>query len=427
MHKSENGVLAQAWKRLSWSREPQSAGADPGLVDQSSPSAGDMQVAEQAVSLAPVVWLLGKVQSGKSSIIRALTPASDAPVGSGFRPCTSSAHTYDFPPEAPLIRFLDTRGLGETAYDPSEDLALAEAKAHLLIVVFKALDHQQDAVLEAVAHVRRRHGSWPIIVAQTSLHEAYERGMRHPDPYPYASTDPAELAAAGVPNDLIRSLAHQRRMFDRLSGDGPIKFVPIDFTQPADGYTPVDYGLNKLHDALEEVAPRALLSALDHAHTESDDPARRLAQPYILGFATAAAAADIFPLTGAIAVPSLQTRLLYKIAKLYEVPWDRRAYTEFAGALGSGILARYAGGYGIRQLAKFIPIYGQTAGAAAAAAMSFATTYALGRAACVFARRRKAGVSEPGEIRRAYADALAEALRMVKERKFSGAGGDANE
>lgn len=427
MHKSENGVLAQTWKRLSWSRQPRSTAADPGEVDRGPASVDDSRVAEQAVSLAPVVWLLGKVQSGKSSIIRALTPASDAPVGSGFRPCTSSARIYDFPPEAPLIRFLDTRGLGETAYDPSEDLALAEAKAHLLIVVFKALDHQQDAVLDALAQIRARHGSWPIIVAQTSLHEAYESGIQHLDPYPYASTDPKALAAAGVPSDLIRSLAHQRRMFDRLPGDGPIKFVPIDFTQAADGYTPVGYGLEAFHKALEEIAPHALVAALDHAHTESDDPVQRLAQPYILGFATAAAAADIFPLAGAIAVPSLQTRLLLKIAKLYEVPWNRRAYAEFAGALGSGILARYASGYGIRQLAKFIPIYGQTAGAATAAAMSFATTYAVGRAACSFAHSRKAGVSEPAAIRRAYAEALAEALRMVKDRKFSGTGGDASQ
>src|SRR5690606_34222822 len=36
-------------------------------------------------SYAPVVWLLGKVQSGKTSIIRAVTGASDAEIGDGFR------------------------------------------------------------------------------------------------------------------------------------------------------------------------------------------------------------------------------------------------------------------------------------------------------------------------------------------------------
>ncbi|HEY1068466.1 MAG TPA: GTPase domain-containing protein, partial [Pirellulales bacterium] len=71
----------------------------------------------------PVFWLLGKTQSGKSSIIRALTGSTRAEIGNGFRPCTRTAQQYPFPDEAdPLIRFLDTRGLGEVDYDPTEDL-----------------------------------------------------------------------------------------------------------------------------------------------------------------------------------------------------------------------------------------------------------------------------------------------------------------
>jgi len=37
---------------------------------------------------APVIWLFGKVQSGKTSIIRALTGAERAQIGGGFKPCT---------------------------------------------------------------------------------------------------------------------------------------------------------------------------------------------------------------------------------------------------------------------------------------------------------------------------------------------------
>lgn len=426
MPKSDNGVFAQAWKRLPWSQRSRNTETDRQKTAQAQELRGDERVAEQARSLAPVVWLLGKVQSGKSSIIRALTPTADAPVGSGFRPCTASARIYDFPPEAPLIRFLDTRGVGEASYDPSEDLAFAEAHAHLLIVVIKALDHQQQAIIDALKQVRQRHSSWPIIVAQTSLHEAYDPSMQHPDPYPFATTDPSKLAAAGVPNDLIRSLAHQRRMFENLPGDGLIAFVPIDFTKPEDGYKPVEYGLTALHEALERIAPQALVTALTEARSDADEPIRRRARPYILGYATAAAAADVVPIAGAVAVPAVQAKLLHKVAELYGIPWDRRAYAEFAAALGGGLLARYAGSYGIRQLAKLIPVYGQTAGAAAAAAMSFTTTYALGRAACVFARRRKAGSSEPGAVRLAYAEALAEALRMVKDREFPNPSGDSS-
>src|SRR5690242_20111268 len=70
----------------------------------------------------PVFWLLGKTQSGKTSIIKALTGADDAEVGHGFRPCTRTSRRYDFPsPEAALLTFIDTRGLDEPGYDPAED------------------------------------------------------------------------------------------------------------------------------------------------------------------------------------------------------------------------------------------------------------------------------------------------------------------
>jgi GTP-binding protein EngB required for normal cell division len=52
---------------------------------------------QAGADMAPVVWLLGKVQSGKSSIIRALTGETAAAVGNGFRPCTRSSAIFDFP------------------------------------------------------------------------------------------------------------------------------------------------------------------------------------------------------------------------------------------------------------------------------------------------------------------------------------------
>ena len=56
----------------------------------------------------PVIWLFGKVQSGKTAIIRALTGAERARIGSGFAPCTRWAARYDFPnADFPLAVFLD--------------------------------------------------------------------------------------------------------------------------------------------------------------------------------------------------------------------------------------------------------------------------------------------------------------------------------
>ncbi|MBS0265875.1 MAG: GTPase domain-containing protein, partial [Planctomycetes bacterium] len=93
----------------------------------------------------PVFWLLGKAQSGKTSIIRALTGNTRAEIGTGIRPCTRTAQQYPFPSEENcILRFLDTRGLGEVDYDPTEDLKQFQDQAHLLIVVMKALDHAQQ-------------------------------------------------------------------------------------------------------------------------------------------------------------------------------------------------------------------------------------------------------------------------------------------
>src|SRR2546427_20635 len=68
---------------------------------------------------APVFWMLGKTQSGKSSIIRYLTGADEAVVGSGVRPCTRTSRQFQVPtPAAPLLSFLDTRRVGEPGPDP---------------------------------------------------------------------------------------------------------------------------------------------------------------------------------------------------------------------------------------------------------------------------------------------------------------------
>src|SRR5437870_11666375 len=88
----------------------------------------------------PVIWLFGKVQSGKTAIIHALTGAERAQIGSGFAPCTRWAARYDFPnADFPLAVFPDTRRLGEAGYDPREDVAAFQAQAHMLLVVVRAM------------------------------------------------------------------------------------------------------------------------------------------------------------------------------------------------------------------------------------------------------------------------------------------------
>jgi uncharacterized protein (DUF697 family) len=385
---------------------------DPGTDARIDAGASLAPIVDRARQLAPVVWLIGKVQSGKTSIVRVLTGTSDAEIGAGYRACTKTARIFDFPPEAPIIRFLDTRGLGEAAYDPAADIAFCEERAHLILAVVKALDAEQSAVIDAVRAARERHPDWPVVVAQTSLHEGYPQGQGHALPYPFEG----DAAAGAVPESVARALEHQRSLLEDLPGRGPIRFVPIDLTLPGDGFEPADYGREALIASLVAVAPAAMRLAVQELPGAAEGEGQtRSVNAHILGFAAAAGASDALPVAGVVTVPVLQAAMLRQLAKLYGISWDRRSYTELLAALGTGTLLRTASAFGVRQLVKLVPVYGQTVGAATAAAASFAATYAIGKAASYYLDRRRRG-EEAENVAEVYRNALREAFGMAQQR-----------
>ncbi|MCT4371733.1 50S ribosome-binding GTPase [Yangia mangrovi] len=132
----------------------------------------------------PVVWLLGKTGAGKSSLVCALTEQSYAEIGDGFQPCTRSARSYDFPPGQPLVRFLDTRGLGEAGYDPTEDLAACRDRSHVLLVVCRLDDPVQGMVADALTDIVRAEAGMRAILVLTGKDlvtdpDARERARAH--------------------------------------------------------------------------------------------------------------------------------------------------------------------------------------------------------------------------------------------------------
>ena len=376
----------------------------------------DTRIAEEARARAPVIWLLGMVGSGKSSIIRTLTGSSDAEVGTGYRPCTATARIYEFPEEAPVVRFLDTRGLGEVAYDPAEDLALCEKQAHLVLVVVRAMGPVSAPVLDALTRVRRRHPDWPVVVAQTTLHDFYggPGAPAHPLPYPFGDgTLPGGIEA------LDRSLAAQRETFAKLPGSGAVRFAPIDFTPEEDGLAPADYGVDRLWTALEAGSADGVVSMMRHSLQNSGRPGAGRAASHIWGYAAAAGAIDMLPVAGVIGVPVVQGKMLHSLAGMLGVTWTRATLAEFSGCLGAGALLRFGAQFGVRQLVKLVPGYGTVIGGAAAGAASFATTYGLGHAAILYLSSRRTGArfdadAVAEEFRRAMAEAtgVARASRM---------------
>ncbi|MEY6431870.1 GTPase [Thioalkalicoccus limnaeus] len=360
----------------------------------------------------PVLWLIGKTQAGKTSIIRALTGSDRAEIGSGFQPCTRHARLYDFPAEMPVVRFLDTRGLGEITYDPDEDIRFAEAQAHLLLAVMKVADQRQEAVFDVLRAVRRRHPEWPVLIAQTGLHELYAPVSDHPVPYPFAS----EPWPDRVPADLRRALIAQRRALPALSGSAPVSWVAIDLTQPDDGYEPADYGLEALWQGIEQVSPLGLKTQL-----LGDDGVRdlyaRTAHLQIVGHALAAAGIGAVPIVDLVGVAAVQAKLLHALGALYRQTWDRRTTAQFLGLLGAGVATGLLAHWFGRSAIKLIPVWGQTVGAVVGAGSGGATTYALGKAAVYFLARRQDGLEvDPTRLRQVYAEALARGARVIQDR-----------
>jgi uncharacterized protein (DUF697 family)/predicted GTPase len=363
---------------------------------------------EEALGRAPVpeLWLFGKVGSGKSSIVRYLTGARKAEIGSGFRPQTRRSRRYDFPSaEEPVLRFVDTRGLGEVEYDPTEDIAELAATTQVMIVTVRVTDHALDGIVEPLRAIRKADPGRPVVLALTSLHDCYP-GEQHP-PYPFAH----ELPAVGVAPALARSIGLQEERFRDLVD----WVVPIDLTRPEEGFEESEYGGERLKEVLLECLPRAYrqtLLTLEETLDELGELNERRAAPYILGASTLAASAAAVPVpwVDVPVVTAIQGSLLYKLAEIYGRALDRELALELAGALGGRMLARGI----VRSTLKLFPVLG----AAANAALAFGYTYALGRTACWYYGEKRAGnAPAPEELKRVWGRELERAEALWKRRQ----------
>jgi uncharacterized protein (DUF697 family) len=360
----------------------------------------------------PVFWLLGKTQTGKTSIVKYLTGADEAEIGHGFRPCTRTSRRYDFPSaESPLLCFIDTRGLDEPGYDPAEDIATFDAQAHVIVVTVKALDHAQENLLNTLKTIRQGRPQRPVLLALTCLHEGYPQ-QQHPQPYPFgtdlAAGDPARGVAAPpsdqestvVPEDLRRSIEEQQRRFAGLVD----KVVPIDLTRPEDGFHEVNYGGEQLKQALLAMLPgayRQTLITLDETSNDLKDAYARAAAPRILSYSLMAAGAGAIPIPflDLVVIPGIQTKMIHDLADMYGRPMDGKRFLELAASLGMGVLVQTAA----RQVVKLIPIVGPIAGSALAAT----STYALGRSFCYYySSVHKGHVPSAEDLKDFYRDQL---------------------
>lgn len=94
------------------------------------------------------------------------------------------------------------------------------------------------------------------------------------------------------------------------------------------------------------------------------------------------------PLADTAAVSAIQMKMLYDLAKLYEVPFKAHVAKSVIGSLIGAVVPSMVAAGAIGSGIKFIPVIGTTLGVITMPALSLAATYAVGR---VFTTHFEAG------------------------------------
>ncbi len=329
----------------------------------------------------PTLWLLGKTGAGKSSIIQAITQQSSIEIGNGFKPCTLFSSLYYFPEDKPLMRFLDTRGLSEAGYDPKEDIETAIEAGHALVVVMKIDEPEQSAVLAALKKIKKTKIKHLLLIHTNALSQSE--------------------------NERNRLLDYQYQQVKQIWGKD-FSSIDIDINEEDQTY----YHQDELIDTLAAFLPVIGLMSNKKEQTSLENQQFKQVEKEILWYAKSAAASDLLPVVGLVSVPAVQGKMLHDLASHYAITWDKRVLSELIGAMGSSFMLQYSLRLGARQLTKMLPLYGQTLGTAAAAAMSFGSTYALGRAACYyFYHKNKGDLISEKTMQQIYKNALQKGKR----------------
>jgi uncharacterized protein (DUF697 family)/predicted GTPase len=356
--------------------------------------------------------LIGKAQTGKSSIIRALTGTSAEIIGQGFRPHTAHTQRYLYPTEElPLLTFVDTVGLGEGLQNPTaiamelqgllrrQDGAEAQQAAQILVITVKSTDFATDSLYQLLKEIRREHSYVPCLLVITCLHELYPVSVQDHPTYP--PTDPEVLRVC----EAIQ--AQFRDVCDRA--------VFIDFTLEEDGFNPIFYGLETFVEALANLLPNAEAQVI-HQLLEQAGVGnqvghiyREAGRRYILPFSVMAATLAAVPLPFATmpVLTALQVTMVTLLGRLYGQTLSPSQAGGVASAIAGGFAAQVIG----RELVKFIPGLGSVI----AASWAGAYTWSLGEGACVYFGDLMGGQKpDPKKIQQAMKDAFKEAQERFK-------------
>ncbi len=396
-----------------------------------NPLAGWFKVdeAEIATVLAQVrsqlptteVILIGKPQTGKSSIVRGMTGVSATIIGQGYRPHTQHTQRYNFPADdLPLLIFTDTVGLGDARQATTELVdeivgtlasnppvvigndppVLAKTSAKVIIITIKITDFATDTLRTIIQQIRQQHPEVPCLLAVTCLHEGYPADITDHPAYP------PDIPA------VVRALAQIKTDFRGLYD----RALLLDFTLEEDNFTPMFYGLEALVENLAHLLPTAEANAIaqllndratgDQIGTIYREAARRYILPFSIMAGTLAAVP--LPLATMPVLTALQVSMVGLLGKLYGQTIKPSQAGGVVSTIAGGFVAAAIG----RELIKFIPGFGSVI----AASWATAYTWALGEAACVYFGDLMGGRKpDPERIQAVMQESFAQAQAQFKQ------------
>jgi uncharacterized protein (DUF697 family) len=327
--------------------------------------ASDRDVSESVellrIERIPTIWMLGKTGAGKSSFTKKLTGYAHIPIGMGFMPCTQTMDEYLFPDIEPLLKLLDTRGLGEAEYDSSDDVKTASEISDLIVIVAKLDEPNQSDVLAVLKGAKKFSVSSNLVVLHTG-----------------------EFDDLNVQTQ--RSLAFNQAQFDAV-WHGDINHVRVDLNNEN------HEGHNQIKEALASVLPLIALLIEEQKLDGMEAEKLSIIHPLILRYSGLSSAAGVMPVVGSVSTLAAQGAMIKAIAEHHEIDWSRQTLLEFFSALGISFALTQAASLGGRALLSAVPV----AGSVLSGGLAFATSYGFGRVADYYFFRKKNGIETSEE------------------------------
>jgi predicted GTPase len=375
---------------------------------------------------APAFALVGRRGAGKSSLINALFGTKVAEVGH-VKSQTGRGKWFDYASELGAISVLDTRGIQEGSKPEEEDGAkdsvtsiLVELKRKVpdvILFVVKATDADSgiDADLAALeriyAEVEREHRFRPPLVALATHCDVVEpkaTRLHLFDADPREDIDEKLARVADVEHHLESKIKDRPKLGPHLVWTRGVSSY-LSFTSAGEIRADERWRIDELVGTLFKHMPDAgrgtfvRIARVRGLQEQLATDLTRAAAVICTGVAAVPIPiADVFPIT------AMQMALVTGIAWLSGRALDKKAATEFIGAMGINVGAAFALREGFRALMKVVT---PGAGSMISGAIAFAGTMAIGAAARQYFLR--GGSIE--EARRAFADAKSAAERENRD------------